>query len=66
MVEKEDVLNNPATSYWLKDLIESGSKRDILDVLYDLMVAKLVFEAEFEKHYEKVRMENGENDRTVS
>jgi hypothetical protein len=49
-----EVLNNPCTSYWLKDAIRTAFNRDILDALRDAeLLAKLLDNrrAEIERLY---------------
>ena len=39
----KEILDDPATSFWLKNLIMTGNDRDILDVIDDLKTALKVF-----------------------
>ena len=34
-----NIINNPTTSYFLKDILEKSKNRDIVDTLYDLECA---------------------------
>lgn len=47
----EAILNCPASSYWLKDLITSGSRRDPVDVIHDLRAALNAFESDFDAKF---------------
>jgi len=43
-LDKETILTSPDSSHWLKMIIETGCKRDPLDVISDLECALSVFE----------------------
>ena len=41
---ESEILNDPSTSFWLKEQIVNSSNRDILDVLSDVEALKSVVE----------------------
>jgi len=49
MTESE-ILNDPATSYWLKEQISAASNRDIVDFLADAELLVVVLKTRLEKH----------------
>lgn len=49
------ILNSPASSYWLKEIITSGRDRDPVDVIHDLRAALFAFEDSFDSHFGPVR-----------
>lgn len=53
MTESE-ILNDPATSYWLKEQINAASNRDIVDVLDDAELLVAVLKKRLEKQLGKV------------
>ncbi|EGQ7973450.1 hypothetical protein I7Z51_002372 [Vibrio parahaemolyticus] len=42
---EQEVMNDPSTSYWLREQIEKSKERDILDVLDDTESLVLILKA---------------------
>lgn len=52
---ESDILNDPATSYWLKEQISVASNRDIVDFLADAELLVAVLKTRLEKQLGKVK-----------
>lgn len=47
----KSILDSQASSYWLKEIVRSGSERDPVDVIHDLRSALSAFEGAFDFRY---------------
>ncbi len=53
-IDKENILDHPASSNWIKAALIQLEKRDVCDALDDLDMLKIYFEKKFDKTTEEM------------